>query len=231
VIDKLREFYGLQPTPPADLFQFFVWEILSRDALPARRDLAWLALKKIPALTPDAMFRAPAKTLLDAVGLTGPYREEKVERIRATVGEFKRHREHFYGDALQRAGVLRAARALGKFSHLELEIRQRAQLFASRALVLPIDDEISRVVNRLLGDPEPVSSGRGQRPAREKNRYRRQARRWLMERLPSHVDAYRDAVIYLRHHAQHTCVVIGPHCNVCPLRLECRSVQGGNTTP
>ena len=37
----------------------------------SRRDLAWTALRKIPALTPDAMFLAPVKELGDAVGLTG----------------------------------------------------------------------------------------------------------------------------------------------------------------
>jgi hypothetical protein len=44
VIHGLRDFYGLQATPPADLFQFRVWEILADQALPARRDLAWQAL-------------------------------------------------------------------------------------------------------------------------------------------------------------------------------------------
>src|SRR5688572_4204378 len=92
-VHALRTFYGRLPAPPEDLFQFFVWEILSATSLPARRDHAWNALKKIPALTPDAMFRAPAKALLDAVALGGPHREHKVEQLRATVDVFKRHRE------------------------------------------------------------------------------------------------------------------------------------------
>ena len=56
-LDALHAVYGPLAHPPADLFGFYVWEVISEGALPARRDLAWLALKRIPALTPDAMFR------------------------------------------------------------------------------------------------------------------------------------------------------------------------------
>jgi endonuclease III len=226
-VPVLREFYGLQPTPPANLFQFVVWEILADGSLPARRDLAWQALKKIPALTPDAMFRASAKALLNAIGITGPYREEKLELIRATVGEFKRHRQTLEAEALKAAGLRRAARALGTLSHLDPDIRTRALLFSAGYPVLTIDEGVSRVVNRLSGEafegyvPPPERR-------REASRARRSARRWLVARVPRHVDAYRDAVLYLRHHAQHTCIAVAPHCTVCPLRGECESVQGGH---
>jgi endonuclease III len=231
VIRALREFYGLQPTPPADLFQFFVWEILSEDSLPARRDLAWQALKRIPALTPDAVFRAPARDLLEAVGLAGPYREEKVERIRATVGEFKRQREQLSGESLKRTGVLRAARLLRSFAHLDDDVRRRAHLFAIGASVLPVDDQVSRVINRLRGEPEPFVAAVSQRTTREKIWFRRRARRWLADRLSPDVNVYRDAIVYLRHHAAHTCLAVAPHCTVCPLNRECLSVEGRDTTP
>ena len=209
MIQTLHEFYGLQPTPPADLFQFFVWEILSENALPARRDLAWQALRRIPALTPDAMFRAPAKELLDAIGIAGPHREDKLERIRAVVGEFKRHRDELSVEALSRAGLLRAARALRRLENVSPAARARAILFVLGRAVIPIDDEINRVVGRLVGMP-----GNDRRPA---------ARRWLAARLRPDVSSYRDAIIYLRHHAQHTCIKVAPHCGVCPLRRDCAS--------
>ncbi|HUE86709.1 MAG TPA: hypothetical protein VMO26_11600 [Vicinamibacterales bacterium] len=207
MIEALRAFYGLQPTPPADLFQFVVWEILSERALPARRDLAWQALKRIPALTPDALFRAPAKALLDAIGSAGPGREDKLERIRATVGEFKRHRDALDVDTLRRGSAWRAGRALRRLTHLHPAVRARAHLFALDAEVLPIDEEMNRVVGRLMGVPH--------------RRHRAAARQWLVGRLPHDLRGLRDAVIYLRHHAQHTCLEVAPRCAVCPLRAQC----------
>jgi endonuclease III len=218
-IRRLREFYGLLPTPPGDLFQFFLWEVLSRDAIPARRDLAWQALKRIPALTPDAVFRAPAKALLDAVGMTGPRREEKVEAIRAMVGEFKRHRDEFGVATAGRAPIRRAARALRRLSHVPVSLRHHALLFAGGYPVIPMDDDVARVVTRFAG-AEPIVTAR--RPqASDLRRAQRFARGWLIQRLPAELEAYRVALVFLRHHAQHTCVPVGPHCTVCPLREDC----------
>ena len=67
VSTALATFYGPLAPPPRDLFGFVVWEILSARALPSRRDMAWQALRRLPALTPDAMFRAPKADLQDAL--------------------------------------------------------------------------------------------------------------------------------------------------------------------
>jgi endonuclease III len=211
VISALKQFYGLQPTPPADWFQFFVWEIVSDQALPARRDLAWQALRRIPALTPDAMFRAPKQELLDALGIAGPNREDRLDRLRAIVGEFKRHRDELANERLARASTLAVTRALRRLDHATSATRARALLFAGDRAVLPMDDDMLRVVSRLMGTPE--------------NRCRPVARRWLTARVNAEPSSFRDAVIYLRHHAQHTCLKVGPHCGICPLRPRCGSVQ------
>jgi endonuclease III len=224
-IHSLRSFYGLLPAPPDDLFQFFVWEILSEGSLPARRDLAWHALRKMPALTPDAMFRAPAKALLEAVALGGPYRDEKVERLRATVDIFKRHRERLHADAVKRAGLLGGARALQTLAHVDRAVRARAWLFAVGVLILPVDDHLSRVVNRLMGTRDTASASVARSRTRDVNRVRSAARRWLAARLPREIGAYREALVYLRHHGQHTCLAVAPHCTVCPLRVDCPSAN------
>ena len=212
MIDVLKQFYGLQPTPPRDLFQFFVWEILSEHALPARRDLAWQALRRLPALTPDAMFRAPAKELLEAVSIAGPHREERVERLRAVVGEFKRHRDKLNADALQRSTLIGATRTLRRLEHTSPAARMRALLFSLDRTVLPLDADVNRVVSRLMGVP--------------KNRQRTRARRWLDQNLSPDISFYRDATISLRHHALHTCLAVAPQCAVCPLRERCPSHGG-----
>jgi endonuclease III len=217
VIRTLREFYGLQPTPPADLFQFLIWEVLSEHALPARRDLAWQALRRIPALTPDAMFRAPAKDLLEAIGIAGSGREEKLDRIRAIVGEFKRHRDQLSGNAFYNATALQAARALRRLEHASPPIRARAMLFAGGRTVLPIDDGVHRVVSRLMGD--------------DCNRRRGNVRKWLAGKVSRDTASYREAIVYLRHHAQHTCLKVAPHCGVCPLGPACPSVQRRDAPP
>ncbi|HXG87203.1 MAG TPA: hypothetical protein VNJ02_02620 [Vicinamibacterales bacterium] len=198
-----------------------LWEILSDGSLPARRDLAWLAFKRIPALTPDAVFRAPAKALLDAVGLTGPYREEKIDRIRATVGEFKRHRVVLDAPALRAAGLLRALRTLRRLAHLDNQMRQRALLFSAEFAVLPVDDDMARVATRLSGETSEGYVVPAAMNKREAARTRRLAKRWLRAQLAADLETYQDAVIYVRHHAQHTCIAIGPHCGVCPLREAC----------
>jgi endonuclease III len=227
----LRDFYGVLPHPPVEPFQFFMWEILSADALPARRDLAWQALRRLPALTPDAVFRTPSKTLLDVVGLIGSHRDERVEHIRATTGEFKRHRDLFDPEAFTAAGLAGATRALRRLTHLPRETLDRALLYAGGYAVLPLDDASARVVARLEGTAIPISGGaegfilKRARWAGELRRQRRRSRKTLAAVLPRDVTVYREALVYLRHHAQHTCIAVGPHCKVCPLAKACVFVQ------
>jgi endonuclease III len=234
----LRDFYGLLPRPPADPFQFFLWEILSTDALPARRDLAWHSLRRIPALTPDAVFRTPVKALVETLDLIGPHRDERLDRIRQTTGVFKRHREALGEERLRTGGLLRARRALRGLAHLPRETLDLALLYVAGYAVLPLDDATARVVARLEGTAIPTSEGAegftlerarsilrlaGARSGQADGlrRQRRRARKVLAAALPRDVDAYREAVVYLRHHAHHTCSAIGPHCGVCPLLSDC----------
>lgn len=228
LVQTLREFYGLLPQPPSDPFQFFVWEIVSADALPARRDLAWQALRRLPALTPDAMFRAPQKALLEVAAIIGPEREERIARLRATTGEFKRHRDALDVDRLRTGGLKKAARAFRRLSHLPSEVVDRALLYAAGYTVLPMDDATARVIARIEGTAIPVRQGaEGFTLKRalwgaELRQQRRRARKLLASVLSRDVHAYREAVLYLRHHAQHTCLAVAPHCGVCPLGDSCR---------
>lgn len=210
VIDALRRFYGRQPRPPSDPFQFFLWETVAQHALPARRDLAWQALSRIPALTPDAMFRAAPADVLAALGLAGAHRDEKLELIRATVEAFRRHRESLSVTALR--GSLRGAtRVLARLlPHVPLDVRRRALLVVGRHQVLPLDADLRRVSSRLLGHADAVR--------------RADARGALTRQLPADVDVWCEAVVLLRHHARHTCVAVAPHCAVCPLARQCRFV-------
>src|SRR6266568_1691674 len=90
LITALQNFYGALPTPPRDPFTLFVWEVLSVHSTPRKRDAALAALKRIRALTPDAMWRAPQKKLGDSVALTGPYLENRLRALRIGVDLFRR---------------------------------------------------------------------------------------------------------------------------------------------
>src|SRR6476660_8707482 len=90
MIDSLQKFYGALPTPPRDPFTLFVWEVLAVHSIPRKRDAALSALKRIPALTPDAMWRAPQKKLEAAVTLAGPYTDNRLRALRTGVDLFRR---------------------------------------------------------------------------------------------------------------------------------------------
>src|SRR5215813_12667263 len=90
LIDRLEKFYGALPSPPHDPFTLFVWEVLSAHASPQKRDAALAALKRARTLTPDAMWRAPQKTLEASVALAGPYREQRLKALKTGVDIFRR---------------------------------------------------------------------------------------------------------------------------------------------
>src|SRR5207249_9026667 len=90
IVGALQKFYGALPSPPRDPFTLFVWEVLSVHSTPRKRDAAVAALKKIPALTPDAMWRAPQKKLEAAVAVAGPYVELRLLALRKGIDHFRR---------------------------------------------------------------------------------------------------------------------------------------------
>ena len=211
VLTALAAFYGPLASPPADLFAFFVWEVVSARALPARRDIAWQALRRIPALTPDAMFRAPKDDLKTALDGLGAF-EERLEALRGGSGHFRRHREL---PRVVAGPLLRATRALRDIPHLTASSQVRALVFAGGHGLPAVDDQVARVVGRLHG----VTAGAG--PVR-----RRQARRRLVTAFGRDRDRLAPALVLLGHHAAQACNEHAPHCTVCPLRTGCASASG-----
>jgi len=209
VLGALRAFYGPLAPPPKELFAFFVWEVVSARTLPARRDLAWQALRRLPALTPDAMFRAAKDDLETALAAVGSV-EQRIEALKHGSGHFRRHRDL----ANRVAGpLLGAARALALVPHLSPPARTRALLWAGGHAVAPVDDALARVLARLQGlAPGP------------KARVRRMARRLLSAACEGEREKLAEAVVVLGHHAAHACSD-APHCTVCPLAAGCRHAQ------
>ncbi len=194
--------------PPRNPFRLFVWEVMAVHSTPRKRDAALAALKRIPALTPDAMWRAPKKKLEESVALAGPYSERRLQVLRTGVELFRRSP----GLLSTIRGPLPAARrALKPFPQLGEAGAHRMLLFAADHAVLPVDARINRVARR-LGYGEADQS------------FQKQARSIqaaLTRELEPSADAFRRAFLYLSHHGASTCTEAEPHCAVCPLLKGC----------
>lgn len=211
-LDALATFYGPLAPPPRDLFGFVVWEILSARALPSRRDLAWLALRRLPALTPDAMFRAAKANLQDALLMLAA-REERIDELRSACGHLRRHRDL---EALVAGPLVGAVRALAAVPGLTPAGRGRALLFPGGHAVAPADDGVVRVVSRLHGLEATHPAAR-----------RRLSRARMRADCAGDLNLLRAAAVLVSHHAAHACAHATPHCGVCPLAGQCRFAADG----
>jgi endonuclease-3 len=212
LLNALQKFYGALPSPPRDPFMLFVWEVLSAHATPRKRDAALAALKRIPALTPDAMWRAPQKKLEQSVALAGPYLENRLQALRTGVELFRRTPEL---PVIIRGPLPAARRVLKPLPQLGETGAHRMLLFAADHVLLPVDARVSRVGRRL---------GYGATGADFKKQAR-SVQEDLAGELIRSADAYRGAFLYLSHHGGATCTEADPHCPICPLLKDCPEGQ------
>jgi endonuclease-3 len=208
MLDALRKFYGTLPTPPRDPFTLVVWEVLSVHSTPRKRDAALTALKRMRALTPDAMWRAPQKKLEESVALAGPYGENRLRALRTGVDLFRRSPRL---PAVIRGPLAAARRALKPLPQLGETGAHRMLLFAADHPILP-------VAGRVRGGGPRLGYGDASDDFRKQARSVQEA---LTRELPPSVDAFRRAFSYLSHHGAATCTERDPHCAVCPLLKDC----------
>src|SRR5438552_5443281 len=208
ILARLQKFYGALPSPPSDPFILFVWEVLSVHSTPRKRDAALAALKRLRALTPDAMWRTPQKQLEASVALAGPYLEQRLARLRTGVDLFRRTPTL---KAIIKGPVPAARRALKPFPTLGEGGAHRMLLFAADHAVLPVDARVTRVARRLgYGESLP-----------DFKKTSRSVQAAIAAELPATVDACRRAYMYLSHHGATTCTEADPHCGICPLLDDC----------
>jgi endonuclease-3 len=211
-LNALQAFYGAVAMPPRDPFILFVWEVLSVHSTPRKRDAALAALKRIPALTPDSMWRAPQKKLDESVKLAGPYTENRLTALRTGVELFRRSPNL---PAVIRGPLAAARRALKPLPQLGEAGAHRMLLFAADHPILPVDARVSRV-GRRRGYGEPGDDFR---------KTARSVQQALTRRLPPNLEIFRRAFLYLSHHGAATCTEGDPHCAICPLLRECPEGQ------
>jgi endonuclease-3 len=198
--------------PPRDPFAIFVWEVLSTHSTARKRQAALNGLKQIRALTPDTMWRAPQAKLEAAVGLAGPYVEQRLRALRTGVELFHRS-PHL--PAVIKGPVPAALKALKPLPQMGDGGAFRMLLFAGEHPVLPVDAALSRVARRLgYGD----EGGDFRRTARS-------IRHALAAELPATSAMYGQGYLYLSHHGRSTCTETSPHCSICPLLGDCSHGQ------
>jgi endonuclease III len=208
IVEELRHFYEPQPEAPRDAFVFYLWYVLGQRTTPARRDAAMAALKRIPALTPDAVWKAPRAKLQAAIAHVGPP-EERLHAVIAGVEVFRRYREierAVRGPILQARRSTRLLRVLGPVG------AQWMLLAAGDHPILPRHAGVGRIAMRLGVVPPPCCDG-ARAPWR--------AARVVAATVPRDVRFLKPAILYLSHHAAATCTVAEPHCRVCPLAVDC----------
>src|SRR5262245_8199401 len=208
LIPRLVRFYGPLPQPPTEPFAAYVWEVLGLKTTAGRRDAAFLALRRVPALTPDSLKKLGRGKLEAIVRLCGPFVDERLTALETGSDVFRRQRS--FNDRLR--GSLRTAwLALRDLPHLGEAGSARVLLFASPHLVMPVDAAVTRLAVRLglVADLEDVS------------RLARRVRRAIGRDLPLDAAVRRQAALYLTHHAQSTCVEVSPHCGICPIAAAC----------
>ena len=212
LLNALQQFYGALPPPPRDPFTLFVWEVLSVHSTPRKRDASLAALKRIPAMTPDSMWRAPQKKLKESVKIAGPYTDNRLQALRSGVELFRRSPDL---PKVIRGPLPAARRALKPFPQLGETGAHRMLLFAADQPILPVDARVNRVGRRLgYGDV-----------AGDFKKQSRAVQDALARELPASADAYRRAFLYLSHHGGATCTESDPHCSVCPLLPGCPEGQ------
>jgi endonuclease III len=192
----------------------YVWEVLSVGTTPTRRDAAFAALKKIPALTSDAIGRVPQAKLEAALALAGPMKDERLRALRAGADLFRRNPSLV--DDLVAAGS-RPVRAARRIPHLGRASSLRLLLFSGGAAVLPLDEHALRVAVRLGYAPLAKD-----RPAARILSLVRQA---LIGESGREVATLRMLSQYLTHHGLSTCIESAPHCAVCPLAFDCEWIR------
>src|SRR6476660_8932092 len=152
--------------------------------MPRKRDAALAALKRIPAMTPDSMWRAPQKKLEESVKIAGPYADNRLQALRHGAELFRRSPNL---PAVIRGPLTAARRALKPFPQLGETGAHRMLLFAACQAILPVDARVSRV-GRRLGYGEAAGD------------FKKQARSVqdaMIRELTAPADVYGRAFLYL----------------------------------
>jgi endonuclease III len=222
-VARLKRFYGPLAPPPSDPFALYVWEALSSQTTPPRRDAAFAALRRIPALTPDAIRRAPRAKLEAAVVLTGSLADQRLEAIIRAAECFQMHPE--LRNRL-RGSILCARRALRDLPQVGAGWVQRVLMRMTAHAICPREAGVARVVSRLNLLPRAIDHDASPLEGDAHRGAARPAAALMAQAFSLEVELLREAFLYVTHHAAVSCTQVDPHCVACPLAGACASALG-----
>lgn len=208
ILHELKHFYEPQPEPPRDAFGFYLWYVLGLRTVPHKRDGALAALRRIPAMTPDSLWKAPRAKVFQAIAHVGPP-EERLNAVMSGVEVFRRHRDI---DRRLQGPIMQARRATRLLESLGPVGAQWMLLAVGHHPVLPRHAGIGRIALRL-----GVVASIPCEAALEQSH----AARAVAATVTRDARFLKAAVLYLAHHATVTCTLTEPHCRVCPLAVDC----------
>jgi endonuclease III len=208
ILARLGQFYGPMPEPPRDAFAHFLWHILWLRTTPQGRDAALLALRRVPALTPDSIAKAAPAKVEAALLLAGSHSPERRRLLAAGIDEFRRR-----PDLGRRLGgsVLAARRAFRWLGPMNPATVGWLLLFVGDHPVLPLDARILRVAWRL---------GWG-RAGGSPRRWQRSSRQAVLHASGRDLAMLRRTALLFAHHGTSACDDLSPRCGICPLSDDC----------
>lgn len=208
-VRELRQFYGApEPPPTIDAFELVLWENVAYLATPERRLAAFDALKRTVGLSPRAILAASQEEL-EAVTEHGILAAKFADKLRACARILH---EKFGGDlgVEIRKPLPDAKKALMAFPGIGEPGAEKILLFSNHYALLAPESNGLRVLVRLGLVPEDKSYAKTYAAARD-----------MAERSGVRGRVLQPAHLLLMQHGQTMCKRERPHCDECPLRLEC----------
>lgn len=216
IVGELERAYGrLQPPPCNNALEMILWENVAYLADDSRRAAAFEKLRREVGLTPRAILAAPRAKLLEITraGIVAEIFAGKLRKI-AEITE-----EEFGGslDSVLKLPLPQAMKALRKFPGIGEPGAEKILLFMRAYALTALESNGLRVLLRV---------GFGQEQKSYAASYKSVQR--TIEMPPGNgCDLLIRAHLLLRRHGQHLCLRSAPHCDRCPLVLECRYYQTG----
>ena len=209
LVGRLKKRYGALPSPPSDPFAQFVSQVLFNHSTAKKRDAAVAGLKRLGALTPDGMWKAPQKALAECVHSAGPFGEYRLLALRKGVDVFRRDSDW---PAVLAGPVPAALRKLKVLPRMSGDGPAYSMLlFSGGHAVLPVNARVARVATRLgYGELGPAFP-----------KIAKSIRQAIAPELGDRVAAYRNTYVYFEHHGTATCTETDPQCDDCPLLSDC----------
>jgi endonuclease III len=208
---KLVRYYGpLRASEPKDPFELVVWENVAYLVDDARRRAAFGALRKAVGVEPEALLRAGARAIEDAIGDGGMLPGRRAAKVMRCAQIAVEDAGGDLGAALRDLEPRPARALLKRFPGIGDPGVDKILLLAGLSRRPALDSNGVRVLER-LGAVAPSSYARSYRGAIE----------YLLENGVSTARAGREAFQRLRQHGRALCKRANPKCPECPLLRSC----------